>query len=46
MRKGENFTAQIIAVDQVEKPLEAYVRSVLKSSESGLGRGQPTAAAT
>ena len=39
VKKGENFTVQVIAVDQVEKPLDAYIRTVLISSESGLGRG-------
>ena len=39
VQKGEDFTVQVVAVDQVQKPLATSVRSILKSSKSGLGGG-------
>ena len=39
-KKGENRALEIVAVDQVERPVNATVRSYLSSKSSGLGEGQ------
>ena len=40
--KGEKKTVELVAVDQVERPVFATIRSYLSSESSGLGEGQLT----
>ena len=41
-KKGENFVVSIVAVDQVNHPVNATIQSSLKYSRSGLAEGQLT----
>ena len=41
-KKGESIILEIVAVDQVEYPVSATIRSYLTSEQSGLGEGQLT----
>ena len=41
-KKGERRTVELVAVDQVEHPVNATVRSYLTSESSALGEGQLT----
>ena len=41
-KKGERIVVELVAVDQMEHPVNATVRSYLPSEESGLGEGQLT----
>lgn len=41
-KKGEAFKLTLVAVDQIDHPIDAYVTSLLVSSKSGLGEGQQT----
>jgi hypothetical protein len=41
-KKGEKKTVELVAVDQVEHPINATVRSYLTSESSALGEGQLT----
>ena len=41
-KKGEKRTVELVAVDQVEHPVNATVRSYLTSESSALGEGQLT----
>ena len=40
VRKGEGFNVTLVAVDQVEKPVDATIQASLKFTQSGLSEGQ------
>ena len=40
--KGEQFSIELVAVDQVHYPTAAIIYSTLQSTEGGLGKGQET----
>ena len=40
VKKGEEFTVSLIAVDQVGQPVNATIQASLSSARSGLGEGQ------
>ena len=40
VKKGEMFTLQVVAVDQVYHMVSSYIRSSLSSTEGGLGENQ------
>ena len=42
VKKGEAFNVSLIAVDQVEQPIDATIHASLKFPESGLSEGQLT----
>ena len=42
VKKGEAFDVQLVAVDQIEQPVDAIIQASLEFTESGLSEGQLT----
>ena len=42
VKKGETFNVSLVAVDQIEQPVNAAIHASLNFTESGLAEGQLT----
>lgn len=42
VKKGESFSVSVVAVDQIDHPVNAIIQSILKFNGSGLAEGQLT----